>query len=72
MAVAGAQGELSSQLALADPGRLRTPEEAAQAQEEAPAVWEVLARVDRAEYALLDLPAGLAPPRWEESSASAG
>lgn len=52
---AGAEGELSSQLALVDPDRLRTPEEATQAQEEAPIVWEVSARVDRAEYALLDL-----------------
>jgi len=52
---AAAEGELSSELALVDPDRLRSPEEAAQAREEAPIVWEVTASVDRAEYALLDL-----------------
>jgi hypothetical protein len=52
---AGAEGQLSSELALVDPDRLRTPEEATQAQDEALIVWEVLARVDRAEYGLLDL-----------------
>ena len=52
---AGAEGELSSELALVDPDRLRTPEQATQAQEEAPIVWEVTSSVERAEYALLDL-----------------
>lgn len=38
-----------------DPNRLASPQEMAQAQAQAPIVWEAVSSLDRAEYALLDL-----------------